>query len=1711
MPVDEWGDYLAEINREEEARREAEEREAEAERQRLIREEEAERSRALDADLREMGHEVQSIQADVDEFFAPPILPGLGSGRFGVSMSGGLGGFEDFNAGYGPEDIQITANPETWRTAQPEPLPSLEPEPPAIIPDDEYERTAPSSLYVSPPESFAPPPAPVNRPVEDRGFGPNVPSVGQFSPFDDVFRRHAGEYGNDPQFMAILAAGAYAESGWNPRAVGDGGHSIGIFQMHDRGAGAGLSVEQRQDPNVQAQHMIPRYIDGYNRYRNQYQGAQLASMVAAYAERPLGWDNPNSAAHNGYRNAFNYVLGQSGSPRQQYGTATGNPGDTLTLNTAPAYADPDNPLGSSSYDQETTVASDWVQGDEAADAFTNYWQARLAELDGYTSRTPSPSLAALDALSTKYAGANLPIVAQRDRGSDDLADSVVIPSVWDTEPSAPASTPPRQRVPDEFIIDQQQPIWERSDVAVPPPAPLSVSERAAQIPMNQRQIPSAEPQGPGLPAYLGERVSDAANFLGSQRIPLTPAGTSGPSLTLGDTLGALGEFQSGPGAGPVAGAVRGALGEQVIADETSRLYHAFLNALEAYGPDDPRTLALEEAYNAALGQARVGGEGTLNRIGDRTGFGAAERAPEFGAVDLAAQVVPAVAAGAIAPRAGVGLARNAVAMALSPGNQLTDPFLAASALGRGAGVANPLADAVEPVMAANRARMADAPASEAVRIAQENEVLERVLQRALPAASTPEFATDIGGAALGAGLSQIGTDENTSIQERLARVAGGAAAGFGGAHLGRAAIGRLGTQADEAADILTDSPPVRARGEGAIPTDLPLGAKPITLTRDEEIERLRLDKFPGWLQDEIATTAESENFGRARRRGVLPEEVQEQMADALGRTVDQWRATPLGRALNTEETRALLNSITGRADQLVEYRAKFAAAREAGEAISDVDIAGHIKVAKEMAELVNVAEGARAEWGRAGQAWQALHRADITDPNMAKNRIIEALGGTDNALRAIEEFGQMIENGASPAAMARFWSDIEKGPLTAADWIVGIRYNSMLSSTRTLVVNALGTASEIPWRLLRDTAASVAKGDPRLMMGEIQGMNEGLKRGLAAALDQWHYGVTSQELQTGAKLHVPPRRLSDVKNPVGKVLGTGIELVGRAASTSDAFLKQVAYGMVLGRDAGLAARKEGHTGQAWAEAWQKHFDNPTGRDILRANAAADRLVFHGQMGAGGEWLAQGQKYRVAGAPVGQLALPFLRTIYHIMARGVDRTPVGFLTTAQEVARGKYGSVGDVLRGKVTNPEPGSPLPPLGERLGDNVIGSMLAAYFYYQAHQGNVSGAGPDEKNARAQLEDSGWQRYSFKVGDTWISYANWGPVAVALAGAASIAEAEKYKKADATTMDQVGDTMRRFVELTTEQSYLQQVGHIFKVLNGDSPDRLATSFVTSFVPFGSALNTIGQSQDPFRRKPEGLGEALQYRSPFMDTVDIGDVGGVAGAALGGPLGGLVGREIGGRIGDVPTGPLSRENVPVDLDVFGNPLPSASTGPTAFLPVRKQTAGASETADLSAELGRLGLTPGEVTKRVGGEDLDRDRLFDYQKLAGEKLETGLRSLFASPTYEKAPNDDFRRRAVEQVINDTRRDTRDELELARNREPDQPWKWQRFGEPVESLAEELRITRAWEAYNNRRATPEDRAMIRGTRTTRLYDRWVEDKARASGDVRKIIREPVGPRR
>jgi hypothetical protein len=92
-------------------------------------------------------------------------------------------------------------------------------------------------------------------PIADRAqtLSSNVTSLDKRTRFDQreqarIIERTARAEGMPDRIIAAMIVNALAESYLDPTAKGDKGHSVGLFQLYDKGHGSGMSVEDRMDP-----------------------------------------------------------------------------------------------------------------------------------------------------------------------------------------------------------------------------------------------------------------------------------------------------------------------------------------------------------------------------------------------------------------------------------------------------------------------------------------------------------------------------------------------------------------------------------------------------------------------------------------------------------------------------------------------------------------------------------------------------------------------------------------------------------------------------------------------------------------------------------------------------------------------------------------------------------------------------------------------------------------------------------------------------------------------------------------------------------------------------------------------------------------------------------------------------------------------------------------------------------------------------------------------------------------------------------------------------------------------------------------------------------------------------------------------------------------------------------------------------------------------
>jgi hypothetical protein len=111
-----------------------------------------------------------------------------------------------------------------------------------------------------------------------------------------IIEREFTAAGFKPPVVAAAIINAIAESGLRNDAVGDAGASVGLFQLHERGGGRGMSNQDRMDPVKNTRRIIEEAKDARNFMQLVNSGEtdvkKLAAAFSTYVERPA--DKPGN-------------------------------------------------------------------------------------------------------------------------------------------------------------------------------------------------------------------------------------------------------------------------------------------------------------------------------------------------------------------------------------------------------------------------------------------------------------------------------------------------------------------------------------------------------------------------------------------------------------------------------------------------------------------------------------------------------------------------------------------------------------------------------------------------------------------------------------------------------------------------------------------------------------------------------------------------------------------------------------------------------------------------------------------------------------------------------------------------------------------------------------------------------------------------------------------------------------------------------------------------------------------------------------------------------------------------------------------------------------------------------------------------------------------------------------------------------------------------
>lgn len=703
----------------------------------------------------------------------------------------------------------------------------------------------------------------------------------------------------------------------------------------------------------------------------------------------------------------------------------------------------------------------------------------------------------------------------------------------------------------------------------------------------------------------------------------------------------------------------------------------------------------------------------------------------------------------------------------------------------------------------------------------------------------------------------------------------------------------------------------------------------------------------------------------AARRGKITQAETEALAGELGMTADDLLKRRRGQALNAEQALAARQLLAKSSDELLNL-----AKRAKGG--SDADMDQFRAAMLRHAAIYEQVTAATAEAGRALQQFRMTAKAGAVGKRIHKE-MLDSGGRGDLEKVAADLLVEAEKAGMTPGGVTQFVVKAQKPKFK--DKLVELWYNSLLSGPQTHVVNVtsnlLTAGLQLPEYL---TAAGLGafrrRSADRVLLSEVGPRVAGLLQGAQDGLR-----LAARTLRTGDVLDPLTKVEAQTERAISGLKGEIIRTPTRALSAEDEFFKAVARRMELNGLAVRKARGEGLRGDELRKRIADLTAFPTD-DMLEASFDYARyLTFQRPVGDGiaGSIMRATQK-----RPWLKLFIPFVRTPLNILKFAVERSPGAVAMKAVRADLAAGGARRDLALARMA-------------------LGTGLAGLVMSLAAEGKVTGGGPLDDNARRLLEADGWQPYSIRVGDQWVSYGRLDPLATTLGVAADLVE-KQSAMTEAQQQNVFALMTMSLVQNLGDKTWFSGLADLVGIIQepsrnlGPATGRLAGSIV---VPALAAQTA--RASDP----------VIRATDPAFGAQSI--------------LDGIKARV-----------PGVSQTLPARTDVFGMPRKREQLGPDMLSPfpvssVRNDPA-ARELLALAARVAPPTRTL-KNTQTGKKERLSAREYSEYQALAGQLLRVGLSELMAAPDYRELTPDE-KRYEIDLIKRESRKAARERLFGAR---------------------------------------------------------------------------------
>jgi hypothetical protein len=515
-------------------------------------------------------------------------------------------------------------------------------------------------------------------------------------------------------------------------------------------------------------------------------------------------------------------------------------------------------------------------------------------------------------------------------------------------------------------------------------------------------------------------------------------------------------------------------------------------------------------------------------------------------------------------------------------------------------------------------------------------------------------------------------------------------------------------------------------------------------------------------------------------------------------------------------------------------RHKLATLAKRSKGASDGELARFHNMVMKQAALERQLAGAAAEAGRVLQQFNEIARAgDMTDD--AIKAYLRSAGGR----ATVETMGEaVIDLVKDPKAAGKYIQDVAR--VRNRDMANEYWVNALLSGLGTHLVNFGGNGLvallSLPEEAITAGVGALTRSADRVHLRDVGaravGMVQGAREGLRLAKIAFKTGEPSDGV---AK--VEARNYQAIPGKLGHIIRTP----SRALTAADEFWGEMHRRGALHAGAMRRALNEGGGREKVLARYEELRAAPDADLMKFTRDEALYRTFRKPLGNAGRSIQNFSNEAVTA----KLVIPFVRTPINIIKYAGERSPLSPL--AKPFWK-------DIQTGGRTR----------DEALGRLIMGSGLAAWAVDAAVNGRISGGGPTDPQELAALKNSGWQPYSVKIGDRWVSYQRFEPLSLIIGVTADFAELGSWatgKEADDIAMG----VSLAIAKNITSKTWLSGLSDFFDVLS--DPQRYGNGWVQRMIGTGVVPPVIGnaaRAADPDVREVNSVLDAIKNRIPVL-------------------------------------------------------------------------------------------------------------------------------------------------------------------------------------------------------------------------------------------------------